>query len=665
MECPSAPPGWPAVFAARARIMDMAEHGTLAQVLRATLDELEELTGSCIGFFHFLEADQETLTLQAWSTRTARDFCRAEGQGAHYPLGRAGVWADAVRERRPVIHNDYASLPFRKGLPEGHAELVREMVVPILRGERIAAILGVGNKPSPYEGADLERAALLADLVWDIAESKRTQESLRFQEAALECSLGAVALADPGGRIQYVNPAYVALRGHQDRFRCLGLSLWDFWADPETAGAVRRQLFEEGRAAEGEMKALRFDGTPFDAHFTASVARDAQGNLLGVLGTFLDETERRRIEDALREREFFFKESQRAAAIGSYKTDFRTGTWRSSAVLDRLFGIDESYDRTVANWLRIVHPEDQEAMGAYLVEEVIGQQRPFAREYRINRIDDGETRWVNGLGELAFDPEGRPLSMIGTIQDITERKLRDEELKHKNEEMERFTFMISHDLKGPLVTVRTFLGYLEQDLASGRSERVAKDMGFIREATGKVGRLLEDLLEVSRVGRVVNPPVQVTIGELVRDAVLALAGAISSRGVEIRAELAAVTLHGDRPRLEALWQNLLENAIKYLGDQPAPRVELGVEAAPAGPVFFVRDNGIGIDPRFQEKIFGLFDQLDPASEGTGLGLALARRIVELNGGRIWVESEGPGHGSCFRFTLPAALRPAKEAGHER
>ena len=665
MECPSAPPGWPAVFAARARILEVAGHGTLAQVLRATLDELEALTGSCIGFFHFLEADQRTLTLQAWSTRTARDFCRAEGQGAHYPLDRAGVWADAVRERRPLIHNDYASLPQRRGLPEGHAELVRELVVPVLRGDRVAAILGVGNKADPYGGEDLEKAALLADLAWDIAESKRTQESLRFQEAALECSLGAVALADPGGRIRYVNPSYVALRGHQDRFRCLGLSLWDFWADPEAAEAVRRQLFEEGRPAEGEMKARRFDGTPFDAHFTASVATDAQGNLLGVLGTFLDETERRRIEDALREREFFFKESQRAGAIGSYKTDFLAGHWQSSAVLDRLFGIDADYDRTVENWLRIVHPEDREAMRAYLVEEVIGRRQPFAREYRIVRLDDGETRWVNGLGEMAFDPEGRPLSLIGTIQDITERKLRDQELKHKTEEMERFTFMISHDLKGPLVTVRTFLGYLEQDLASGRAERVAKDLGFIRDAAGKMGRLLEDLLEVSRVGRVVNPPVQMTVDELVQDAVQALAGAIASRGVEIRAVSAPLTLTGDRPRLEALWQNLLENAIKYLGDQPAPRVELGVEPGPAGPVFFVRDNGMGIDPRFQEKIFGLFDQLDPASEGTGLGLALARRIVELSGGRIWVESEGPGRGACFRFTLPAALKPCKEPGHER
>ena len=99
------------ILQARLRLLEVAGRGTLAEVLRATLDELEDLSGSCIGFYHFREADQNTLTLQAWSTRTARDYCRAEGQGAHYPLASAGVWADAVRLRQPVVHNDYASLP--------------------------------------------------------------------------------------------------------------------------------------------------------------------------------------------------------------------------------------------------------------------------------------------------------------------------------------------------------------------------------------------------------------------------------------------------------------------------------------------------------------------------------------------------------------------------
>jgi len=250
----------------------------------------------------------------------------------------------------------------------------------------------------------------------------------------------------------------------------------------------------------------------------------------------------------------------------------------------------------------------------------------------------------------------KPGQFATVFEDITDRKRREEELKQKNAEMERFTYMISHDLKSPLVTVRTFLGYLEQDLEQGKAERVVKDMGFIRDATGKMGRLLEDLLEVSRVGRVVNPLVRVTLADLIQEALAAVAVAISTRGVAIQVEVPLVTFLGDRPRLEELWQNLVENAVKYMGDQPCPRIELGVEGTGADTVFFVRDNGQGIDPRFQDKVFGLFEQLDTASEGTGLGLALVKRIVELYEGRIWLESEGLGQGTCFRFTLPLALK---------
>lgn len=246
------------------------------------------------------------------------------------------------------------------------------------------------------------------------------------------------------------------------------------------------------------------------------------------------------------------------------------------------------------------------------------------------------------------------------FEDITDRKRSENELRQKNAEMERFTYMISHDLKSPLVTVRTFLGYLEQDLAQGRSDRVAKDVGFIQDAAGRMSGLLDDLLEVSRVGRVVNPAERVSYEDLVRAALAAVAGAIENRGVAVEVHGGPLTLTGDRSRLEEIWQNLVENAVKYMGDEPSPRIEIGVEPQGGEMVFFVRDNGMGIDPRFHEKVFGLFEQLDPSSEGTGLGLALIKRIVELNEGRIEVRSEGPGRGSCFRFTLPLALRDPQD-----
>ncbi|MFN7957657.1 MAG: PAS domain S-box protein [Holophagaceae bacterium] len=172
-----------AILAARAHIAEIAATATLPEILRATLDEAERLTGSCIGFYHFMEEDQQTLTLQAWSTRTESEFCQAIGRGLHYAVGEAGVWVDAVHARRPVIHNDYESLPHRKGMPEGHARVIRELVVPVLRAERIVALLGVGNKPFVYGNRDLQTVQRLADLAWDLAERKRAEVALAQREA--------------------------------------------------------------------------------------------------------------------------------------------------------------------------------------------------------------------------------------------------------------------------------------------------------------------------------------------------------------------------------------------------------------------------------------------------------------------------------------------------
>jgi hypothetical protein len=139
-----------AINASRLHLIQFAETHSLDEILEETLNETEKLTDSLIGFYHFVEDDQQSLTLQNWSTRTKAEFCKAEGKGMHYPIAEAGVWVDCVYQRKPVIHNDYASLPHRKGMPAGYAEVVRELVVPVLRGEKVKAILGVGNKPSDY-----------------------------------------------------------------------------------------------------------------------------------------------------------------------------------------------------------------------------------------------------------------------------------------------------------------------------------------------------------------------------------------------------------------------------------------------------------------------------------------------------------------------------------
>jgi PAS domain S-box-containing protein len=170
----------------RLTLWEFSQDHSVEELLVKVLDEVGELTDSPIGFYHFVEKDQKTLSLQAWSTRTVKEFCRAEGKGLHYSIDQAGVWVDCVRERRPVIHNDYNALSHRKGLPEGHAPVIREIVVPVIKEDNVVAILGIGNKPADYTEKDLETVNYLADVVWDIITWKRMQDALRKSEAELK-----------------------------------------------------------------------------------------------------------------------------------------------------------------------------------------------------------------------------------------------------------------------------------------------------------------------------------------------------------------------------------------------------------------------------------------------------------------------------------------------
>ena len=206
------------VIQSRLRLMQFANAHPLDELLQFALDEIETLTGSTIGFFHFLEADQTTIWLQAWSTNTQQNMCQAEGKGSHYDIERAGVWADAVRSRQAVIHNNYASLPHRKGMPEGHATVDRELVVPVLRDNQVVAILGVGNKPQDFNASDVKLVSTLADFAWDIVESKRADNALRQSEekfrTLVDWTYDWEKWLDPQGNIIYTSPSCERITGY-------------------------------------------------------------------------------------------------------------------------------------------------------------------------------------------------------------------------------------------------------------------------------------------------------------------------------------------------------------------------------------------------------------------------------------------------------------------
>jgi PAS domain S-box-containing protein len=238
---------------------------------------------------------------------------------------------------------------------------------------------------------------------------------------------------------------------------------------------------------------------------------------------------------------------------------------------------------------------------------------------------------------------------------FTERVVLNKELESQNEELERFTYTVSHDLRSPLVTIRGFLGYLKQDVESGDMIRFEKDMTRIANAVDKMQTLLNELLELSRIGRITNPPENVPFEGIIRETVDLLSGPLETGNIRLKIVGEFPTVHVDRLRIAEVVQNLISNAVKFMGDQPRPTIEIGTRGTDTDgkPVFYIRDNGIGIEPQYHGRIFGLFNRLDPSVEGTGIGLTLVKRIIETHNGHIWVESD-LGKGATFFFTLPTS-----------
>jgi signal transduction histidine kinase len=240
-------------------------------------------------------------------------------------------------------------------------------------------------------------------------------------------------------------------------------------------------------------------------------------------------------------------------------------------------------------------------------------------------------------------------------------KLLLEELSAKNTELETFVYTVSHDLKTPLVTIEGFIGALKEDFGEQITEDGERYLNYMSQATHKMESLINDLLELSRIGRVTEQRKRIPFDEIVQEVLANLSTRIEERGIEVNTPRNGAVAYGDRKRLLQAMENLISNAVKYIGkDNPSPRIEIGVENGPAEPLFYVRDNGIGIDEKYFEKVFGVFQRLPAAqeiSEGTGVGLAIVKRIIEHHGGRIWIESV-PGKGSTFYFTLQEQAQEA-------
>jgi PAS domain S-box-containing protein len=303
-------------------------------------------------------------------------------------------------------------------------------------------------------------------------------------------------------------------------------------------------------------------------------------------------------------------------------------------------------------WQGLTHPDDVAEGAARLDMLRQGKITEYNLLKRYLKPDD-EVVWarievtlVNGYGS-DIGPQ-----YLVTVVDVTERKQFEEQLEKKNTELERFTYTVSHELKSPLVTINGFMGLLEQDLETGDSEKIHKDMQMITSAVRTMGRQLDNLLELSRVGRVVHPSETFSLSRLCKGVTKRMAGVVEQYQGEVNIETNMPDVFADPVRIREVIQNLVENALKFSSQVRPPKITISARLENGKIVCRISDNGPGIDPRYHERVFELFDRLDARIPGTGIGLALVKRNIEVHDGEIWIESEGDGQGTVFCFTLP-------------
>jgi PAS domain S-box-containing protein len=490
----------------------------------------------------------------------------------------------------------------------------------------------------------------------NITARKQAEESLRQVNATLQALIDhaplAIIMLDPNSQVLLWNEAAERMYGWTAD-EILGKFLPNIPDDKlEEHRAIRARVLNGESITNLEVERQRKDGSRIHIGLSIAPLKDSTGKIYAQMSIGVDVTEHKRAEETLQMFQYTIDRASDAVQWLNREGGFEyvndqacrsLGYTREELLRLHLWDIDLIYpkERWDKNW------EEYQA----------GRRGGGESVETLHRRKDGGVFPVEvSSNHLWF---GDKELHVAVARDITERRRAAmeretliRELESKNAELERFVYTVSHDLKSPLITIRGFLGLLEQDVTSGDLARMKVDMARIVEAANRMQRLLEELLELSRIGRMMNPPEDVSFDDIAHDAVRLVEGRLSQRGVQVDIMPDLPRVQGDRARLAEVVQNLLDNAAKFMGEQPSPRVEIGVREEDGVRVFFVRDNGIGIAPRFHERVFGLFNKLDTQSEGTGIGLALVKRIVEVHGGRIWIESDGLGHGATFYFTLP-------------
>jgi PAS domain S-box-containing protein len=567
--------------------------------------------------------------------------------------------------RRPVLadlvlhgYDESISREYRNLQREGDV-LTAEVFIPTFGPEGSHLWL----KAAPiYDSEGRIEGAI--EVIRDITENVKRLNALRLSEARyrsiVEDMPFLVCRFDHDGVLTFVNENYCNYFGFR-REDIVGRSFLEMIPEDEREAVLERfrGLTRERPYVTYTHRVKRGEEIRWQ-RWTDRAIFGQNGEVIEYQSLGEDITAEKNMDDALRESEHRFRVLAESTAAGiaimrdeRFVYVNRAGEEMSGYSRDELIGAPV--------WM-VVHPEDAAWLKKMYSRKLRGEPTPPRYEFRII-TKNGDVRWVEyASGTLEL---GGEMALIGTLIDITERRQAEEELRRfkdsleqlvmertaelekRNAEMERFVYTVSHDLRRPLITISGLAGLAELDLVKGDLEKTRESLRTIIRSVERMDMLLSDILELTRIGRVINPPEDVPFELLVNDAVDQHAEQIKNRGAEIRAAEGMPMVRVDRERLVEALVNLIDNSMKYAGKDKRPMIEIFHRDG----TFCVKDNGIGIPENQREKVFDLFYKVDPKSDGTGVGLTIVKRIIEVHGGRIWIESDGCSW-TAFCFTLP-------------
>ena len=501
-----------------------------------------------------------------------------------------------------------------------------------------------------------QRSTVFVAIILDITKRKQAEQAMRTSEEryrrVVEDQTEYVMRWLPDGTVLFANDSYCryfgVTSGEIERANVFDLI-------PEVDHVRLRQkiasLRPESPLVREEHPVTRPDGSRGWHDWNDRAILDEAGRIVEYQSVGRDITERKQAEEALQVSE----ERNRALLDGIPDMMFRLRT--DGTFLD--YKAESEEELAVPPEAIIGSTLAQSPMPAAIVDDMM---RCVEQAMTRGKVQTYEYELSVPMGlqtyEARFVRSGAD-EVVCIVRNVTERKRAEaeqerliDELEARNAELERFTYTVSHDLKTPLVTIKGFLGLLMKDVKAGHEEAFEHDIEQISNAADQMARLLAELLELSRIGHVINPSEEVSLTTLARDALKLLAEPITERGITVEIAPDLPVVFGDKIRLLEVLQNLLDNAVKFMGDQPEPHIKVASRFDNGNTICYIEDNGIGIAKAYQEQVFGLFNRLNTTVDGTGIGLALVKRIIEMHGGGIWIESEGDGHGSTFCFTLP-------------